>query len=239
MEPFKLTRLEMAKLMYSLKGQLDLSPLTILLRSADLTIEEAEDHLKIPEFIIRYERKKQKTEHGLSTNEIVELGNLCELTSLKSTAIQNWIKRDIKDLMGHPELGKKYSIDQAVILLIVRDLKSVYDFETIRPILKTIFNTITDRSDDVVSPLRFYEGCARVLDHVYQIKDYTRKESALETIVFQETDHLRDFYHDLPDPEWKKIRDITAVTVLSVIASHIQATAQAMIDSVLTKHDMK
>lgn len=158
MEPFKLTRLEMAKLMYSLKGQLDISPLAIVLKSADMTVDEAEHHIKIPEFIIRYERKKQKTEHGLSTNEIVELGNLCELTSLKSTAIQNWIKRDIKDLMGHPELGKKYSIDQAVILLIVRDLKSVYDFETIRPILKMIFNTITDRSDDIVSPLRFMKA---------------------------------------------------------------------------------
>ncbi|EFV72834.1 hypothetical protein HMPREF1012_01552 [Bacillus sp. BT1B_CT2] len=239
MKPFKLTRLEMAKLMYALKGQLDVSPLAILLRSADLAPDEPEDNLDIPEFIARYERKKQKTEHGLSTNEIVELGNLCELTSLKSTAIQNWIKRDIKDLMGHPELGKKYSIDQAVILLIVRDLKSVYDFETIRPILTTIFNTITDRSDDVVSPLRFYEGYARVLDHVYQIKDYTLNKSALEKIVIEQTGQLRDFYKDLADPEWNKARDITAVTVLSVIASHIQATAHSMIDSVFLKYEMK
>ncbi|KAA6453134.1 DUF1836 domain-containing protein [Bacillus swezeyi] len=239
MKPFKLTRLEMAKLMYALKGQLDISPLTILLRSANVSSDETENDLDIPEFISRYERKKQKTEHGLSTNEIVELGNLCELTSLKSTAIQNWIKRDIKDLMGHPELGKKYSIDQAVILLIVRDLKSVYDFETIRPILKTVFNTITDRSDDVVSPLRFYEGYARVLDHVYRIKDYTLKESALEMIVIEQTEQLRTFYKELADPEWKKARDITAVTVLSVIASHIQTTAQAMIDNVFSKYDMK
>ncbi|MFN2745930.1 MULTISPECIES: DUF1836 domain-containing protein [Bacillus] len=239
MKPFRLTRLEMAKLMHALKGQLDVSPLTILLKSADMAMKEAESELDIPEFITRYERKKQKTEHGLSTNEIVELGNLCELTSLKSTAIQNWIKRDIKDLMGHPELGKKYSIDQAVILLIVRDLKSVYDFETIRPILKTVFNTITDRSDDVVSPLRFYEGYGRVLEQVNRIKDYTLKESALETTVMQQTEHLRNFYQDLPDAEWKKAKDITAVTVLSVLASHIQATAQIMIDNVFSKYDMK
>ncbi|KMM58076.1 hypothetical protein ACH95_14250 [Bacillus glycinifermentans] len=236
MEPFKLTRLEMAKLMYSLKGQLDISPLAIVLKSADMTVDEAERHIKIPEFIVRYERKKQKTEHGLSTNEIVELGNLCELTSLKSTAIQNWIKRDIKDLMGHPELGKKYSIDQAVILLIVRDLKSVYDFETIRPILKMIFNTITDRSDDIVSPLRFYEGYARVLDLVHQRDDFVRKEATMETIVYEETDRMRDYYKELAEPEWKKTRNITAVTVLSVIASHIQATAQAVIDDVFAKH---
>ena len=51
MKPFKLTRLEMAKLMYALKGQLDVSPLAILLRSADLAPDEPEDNLDIPEFI--------------------------------------------------------------------------------------------------------------------------------------------------------------------------------------------
>ncbi|NPC92307.1 DUF1836 domain-containing protein [Bacillus sp. WMMC1349] len=238
MEPYQLTRLEMAKLMYALKGQLDISPLTILLNSGNQTSHETEHKLKIPEFILRYERKKQKTEHGLSTNEIVELGNLCELTSLKSTAIQNWIKRDIKDLMGHPDLGKKYSIDQAVILLIVRDLKSVYDFETIRPILNMVFNTITDRSDDVVSPLRFYEGYAKVLEYVYQIKDYIRIESALKSIVIEQTNRLREFYHDLSDDEWSIVKDTTSVTVLSVVVSHIQTTAQTMIQQIFNKYHM-
>lgn len=60
MKPFKLTRLEMAKLMYALKGQLDVSPLAILLRSADIAPDEPEDNLDIPEFIARYERKNKK-----------------------------------------------------------------------------------------------------------------------------------------------------------------------------------
>ncbi len=136
MNIFKLSRTDMVRLLYSLKGQGEHSPLDILVQSANMSAEKAANHLEIPEFLTRYERKKQKKEYGLSTNEIVELGNLCELTSLKSTAIQNWVKRDIKDLIGHPELGKKYSIEQAVILLIVRDLKSIYDFEHIRAILK-------------------------------------------------------------------------------------------------------
>ncbi|MDI5791531.1 hypothetical protein PO124_33740 [Bacillus licheniformis] len=48
---------------------------------------------------------KTKTEHGLSTNEIVELGNLCELTSLNRQPSKLDQTR-YKDLMGHPELGK-------------------------------------------------------------------------------------------------------------------------------------
>ncbi|MES9769035.1 DUF1836 domain-containing protein [Bacillus altitudinis] len=148
MVTFKLTRIDMTRLLYSLKGEGDLTPLQLLNLSVKSDKEHEYDELKIPSFFEKLERRKQKSEHGLSTNEIVELGNLCELTSLKSTAIQNWIKRDIKDMIGHPELGKKYSIDQVVILLIVRDLKSVFDFDSIRMILSALFNTITDRHEE-------------------------------------------------------------------------------------------
>lgn len=112
MNTFKLTRTDMVRLLYALKGQGDATPLQILLQSADMTLDEAESRLHIPEFLTRFERKKEKKEYGLSTNEIVELGNLCELTSLKSTAVQNWVKRDIKDLIGHPLLGKNIQLNK-------------------------------------------------------------------------------------------------------------------------------
>ena len=76
----------------TLKGQLDVSPLAILLRSADLAPDEPEDNLDIPEFIVRYERKKPKTEHGLSTNEIVELGNLCESSERSVIVLKTVVK---------------------------------------------------------------------------------------------------------------------------------------------------
>ncbi|MCC2526814.1 DUF1836 domain-containing protein [Bacillus sp. 2CMS4F] len=230
---FKLTRIEMVRLLYSLKGLGDISPLDILVKSANMSAEEAASHLQIPEFLTRYERKKQKKEYGLSTNEIVELGNLCELTSLKSTAIQNWVKRDIKDLIGHPELGKKYSVEQAVILLIVRDLKSIYDFEHIRAILKVAFNTISDRSDDVISPLAYYESCAHVLHAIYHQDTPSMKESNLQQIVEQETDLFRHHFEELSDAQWLKIRQIIAITVLSILTFHIQATANKMTADIL------
>lgn len=60
MNTFKLTRTEMVKLLYALKGQGETSPLQVLIKSANMTLEEAENHLYIPEFLTRYERKKQK-----------------------------------------------------------------------------------------------------------------------------------------------------------------------------------
>ena len=36
--------------------------------------------------------------------------------------MQNWVKRDIKEMIGSPQ-KKKYSIEQAALLFIVEDLK--------------------------------------------------------------------------------------------------------------------
>ena len=232
MVTFKLTRIDMTRLLYSLKGEGDLTPLQLL----KLSVKNGKDHydeLKIPSFFEKLERRKQKSEHGLSTNEIVELGNLCELTSLKSTAIQNWIKRDIKDMIGHPELGKKYSIDQVVILLIVRDLKSVFDFDTIRMILSALFNTITDRTDDIISPIRFYEAYAHVLDFIYHHTQFPLKETNLREITEEQTDKLHNEFTELTKSQWNLIKGIISSTVFSVFTSHLQSTAQEMMYNTL------
>ncbi|MFJ5963669.1 DUF1836 domain-containing protein [Bacillus sp. NPDC093026] len=233
MVAFKLTRIDMTRLLYSLKGEGDLTPLQLLNSTVKNDQQHEYDELKVPSFFQKLERRKQKSEHGLSTNEIVELGNLCELTSLKSTAIQNWIKRDIKDMIGHPELGKKYSIDQVVLLLIVRDLKSVFDFDTIRMILSALFNTITDRSDDIISPMRFYEAYAHVLDFIYHHTNFPIKETNLRAITEEQTDKLHEQFSELTKNQWNLIKGIISSTVFSVFTSHLQSTAQEMMFNAL------
>lgn len=223
MKLHKLNRLEMVKLLRSLKGDTEEKPLDIIGHSA------SKSGTIVPHFLIKYEKRKKKLDYGFSTNEIVELGNLCELTSLKPSAIQNWIKRDIKDLIGHPELGKKYSVDQAVILLIVRDLKSIYDFDTIRNILNRLFNNITDRSDDVVSPIDFYEGCARLLSIMLsEEKNYSLKQSEITIVLIKESEQLADLFPDLNDDEWEMIKELMAATVISILCFHLQVSAQSI-----------
>ncbi|MGE6631122.1 DUF1836 domain-containing protein [Bacillus sp. NPDC077027] len=233
MDTFKLTRMDMTKLLYSLKGEGELSPLQLINQSVKIDHDNQNESINIPTFFEKLERKKQKSIHGLSTNEIVELGNLCELTSLKSTAIQNWIKRDIKDMIGHPELGKKYSIDQVVILLIVRDLKSVFDFDAIRMILAALFNTITDRSDDIISPIRFYEAYAHVLDFIYHHTNFPLRETNLRAMTEEQSDKLHEQFTELSKDQWKTVKGIISSTVFSVFTSHLQSTAQEMMFNTL------
>lgn len=221
---FQLTRIQMTKLLYSLKGESKQPPLHI--------VENALNHTSIPEkniptFLIKASKRRNHQEYGLSTNEIVSLANLCELTSLKSTSIQNWIKRDIKELIGAPELGKKYSIEQAALLLIVKDLKTVFDFEKIRKVLIEVFNTLSDRSDDLISPIMFYEMYGTVLE---KLDTLPFNEQALENKIKKEIDLIPQKFSELTESQWKTIRSILVTTVLSVLASHLQTRAQVYLD---------
>ncbi|MED4532965.1 DUF1836 domain-containing protein [Metabacillus fastidiosus] len=219
----QLTRKQMAKLLVSLKGDYS-SPLQVLKEAIDLNIDEK----NLPPFLKKFERKRKVNEIGLSTNEIVLLANLCELTFLKSTSVQNWIKRDVKELIGPPELGKKYSIEQVAILLIVRDLKAVFDFETIRKILTVVFNTLSDRSDDLISPIIFYETYSSVLEEMDPVGDFSIYGQTLEEQVMLTIDRFQHRFCALQTCEWIEIKYILTITVLAVLSSHIQRKAQQL-----------
>ncbi|MGD6817478.1 DUF1836 domain-containing protein [Metabacillus sp. 84] len=210
----KLTRLEMSGLLHALDRQNGME--------LDNFLNTRNQHTSslIPDFVKRYNRNRASAS-GLSTNDIVALGNLCELTAFKSTSIQNWIKRDVKELIGQPALGKKYSIDQAVILLIVRDLKSIYDFDTIRKMMNKLFNTLSDRTDDLISPVDYYEAYAVVLDKLINESFHFPPATDLEEKIEMEADIIRTAFTRIPQDSWIQIRPILVLTVFSVLYSHL------------------
>lgn len=223
----QLTRKQMTSLLYSLKGQLNQPPSAILENAfGESNLVKNIHDQKIPRFLLKNKRLINR-EIGLSTNEIVSLANLCELTSLKSTSIQNWIKRDIKELIGAPELGKKYSIEQTAMLLIVKDLKTTFEFEKIRNILTIVFNTLSDRSDDLINPITFYEIYALVLNSLDTLPSLS--DHALEDFIISQIESLPKF-KSLSIDQWEPIKNVLVITVLAVLASHMQARSHTYLD---------
>ncbi|OAS86721.1 MULTISPECIES: DUF1836 domain-containing protein [Metabacillus] len=228
MMPIQLTRKQMTNLLYSLKGESNQSPSLILEHAIGVSLSK---EMQVPTFLLKTNKRRSHNQvYGLSTNEIVSLANLCELTSLKSTSIQNWIKRDIKELIGTPELGKKYSIEQAAMLLIVRDLKTVFDFEKIRNLLTIVFNTLSDRSDDLISPIIFYEIYATVLDSLEALPSLSLNDKTLEKNIVHKINTIPKKFSELPAQQWEAIRNVLVITVLSVLASHLQTRAQVYLN---------
>jgi Domain of unknown function (DUF1836) len=219
----QLTRKQMTELLYSLKGESNQHPSPIIEK---ILGDSTTLGVQIPNFLLKLNKKRSQQEIGLSTNEIVLLANLCELTSLTPTSIQNWIKRDVKEIIGTPDLGKKYSIEQVALLLIVKDLKSVFDFENIRNLLTVVFNTLSDRSDDLMNPIVFYEIYAIVLDSLELLPSLSLNDKILETSIIQEIDAFSRKFSGLSINQWEPIKNVLVVTVLSVFVSHIQTRAQ-------------
>ncbi|MBN8209192.1 DUF1836 domain-containing protein [Bacillus sp. NTK071] len=189
MRGFYLTRTEMGTLLQAIRNQE--APLEILETAWNRTEISADIDEMISELppIFGKLLKIGKEAFGLSINEIVSLGNQLEYASFRSTAVQNWVKRDIKEWIGSPQLGKKYSIEQAAILFIVEDLKNTHDFESIRLLLRYAFNNPADRNDDLIDPLIFYTAYAQLFEAIHSElnpskKDFTEKARKL-TLRFE------------------------------------------------------
>ncbi len=110
----------MATLLLSLRGWNTKKPLGILQEAwAKSHKKDIESGQSVTAFITTalspiFEKliKIDDTDVGFSLNEIVALGNQIENTSFSVTAMQNWVKRDIKEMIGSPQKGKNIQLNK-------------------------------------------------------------------------------------------------------------------------------
>ncbi|MBW4080547.1 DUF1836 domain-containing protein [Paenibacillus sp. S150] len=173
MEAFTLSRIEMSQLLLSLKGAVERKPLHILQDAwSKFHPEEAERGASLPAFLsteippILQKLIKGGSVKGLSLGEIATLGHLIEYSTLSSTSMQNWVKRDFKEYLGSPREGKKYSFNQAALLFMIDDLKASLDFESIRHLFRMLFLAPERDDDDLVEPAQLYLAYAELFEEI-------------------------------------------------------------------------
>ena len=165
---------------------------------------------------------------GLSLNEIVQLGNQVQFSHLSSTAVQNWVKRDVKELIGTPRQGKKYAVEQAATLFIVEDLKASLDFDSIRRILKLVFNNPSDHSDDIVDPLQLYAAYGAIFDELVHL-EYENIEKLVQERVRMK---LRIF-PSLSMENQKMVEHVMATAVFTVFSARYQSLVKKHLTATL------
>lgn len=245
LELIQLSRKCMADFLFSLKGEGAGSPRAVLheawataLRNELKGGESIEAFIgtKMPpifEKILRANLPKV----GFSINQIVKMGNQIEFTNLSSTAVQNWVKRDVKQLIGSPQLGKKYTVEQAATLFIVEDLKASLDFDSIRQILALLFNNPEDRTDDVIDPLQFYRAYAAIFEKAYnqdvagqsnhsQIDQYIQKEALI----------LLDSFQDLTAEQNKIVSNVLVTATLSVLSAYYKTMTRKYVTAAMSSN---
>jgi hypothetical protein len=161
---------------------------------------------------------------GFSINQVVELGNQIEFTHLTPTAVQNWVKREVKQLIGSPQLGKKYTVEQAATLFIVEDLKASLDFDSIGKILALLFNNPEDREDDVIDPLRFYHGYATIFEKAYhQNLAEDNMHQNMDQFIQREALNLVETFEDLNAVQKDMVSKILLTASLSVLSAYYKS----------------
>ncbi|WP_078547957.1 DUF1836 domain-containing protein [Litchfieldia alkalitelluris] len=228
MGTFELSRSTLVELLITLRENTEQSPIETLKTAWETNLQKK--HLgsgftsfslsNLPPVLAKVGRLKPESA-GLSINDIAHLGNLLEFAKVTSTAIQNWVKRDIKELIGPPMLGKKYSIDQAAILFIVEDLKMVLDFESIRKVLTLVFNNPIDRTDDIIDPVMFYKGYSDIFKEIYQSDQIERLETVIEERALQFINSA-----NIDHSNKETVKNLLSLAVMAIFTSCYQSKAR-------------
>lgn len=252
-EHFTLTRREAAGLLLSIQGKYEKTPLEVLQeawlrthrrhpgREASI---EAFLETSLPAVC---EKMMKKRLTGLSLNEIVMLGNQIEYSNLSVTSVQNWVKRDFKEFLGAPRVGKKYSIEQAAMLLIIEDLRSNLDFESIRKLFQILFQNPEDETDDLIVPAELYyaysslfeemdENDDQMLDVRGHDKSLRNQDALIEQMVRTKTDAYVSQLHRLKAEQKEAVRNALVVALISVQTSYFQSLARRYVNATLFLH---
>ncbi|WP_312855429.1 DUF1836 domain-containing protein [Litoribacterium kuwaitense] len=165
-------------------------------------------------------------EIGLSITEIVLIGNMIRDAEMKETSVRNWLKRDAKALVGAPVHGRKYAIDQAVLLLMIEDMHGVLDLATVCQILENVFNQLDDRNDDLLSPKLFYQRYAQTFLQAADIQKETNLlDKEYNSAIYQAVQRT---CYTLPEDVRKTSEQTLEVMVHAALANHFQYTARSL-----------
>lgn len=163
---------------------------------------------------------------GFSLHEIADLGQMLEFSTLSVTSMQNWVKRDFKMFFHCPQAGKKYSLDQTAMLLMIDDLKANLDFESIRRLFAMLFCEGAGKPEGM-TPLMIFD-CYTSL---YQALDRRRlwdsmNEEQMEQAVWEEAAKSAEEASDLTDDQKAALHTMLFVAVISIQAARLQALAR-------------
>ena len=102
----------------------------------------------------------------------ITLSQLEKLTGLKGSTIQNWIKRG----WVTATIGKKYTEQQVVRILLINILRDVMKLENIATLMTYINGKVDDTSDDILHDKELYNLLCRLIASIEEKGIYTQDE---------------------------------------------------------------
>ena len=174
-------------------------------------------------YVERGERGFSKIEMLLDATGGLSLSQVCAVTGLEGSTIQNWVKRG---WVAHPA-GKKYEDIHIARILIINALKECIKLEHIALLMSYVNGSSEDNSATIIRESELYNFLCDALQRMGQASDHSR--SGVETVV--ET-VIRSYKGPKPDSH-TRIRKVLTVMIFACVCTDVKRRTEAMMEQIL------
>lgn len=174
------------------------------------------------------EKDFAKIEALLETMGSITLSQVCTVTGLEPTTIQNWIKRG---WVANP-VGKKYEERHIARILIINALKECFKLEQIASLMNYVNNCTKDSSGEIyIKESELYSFLKQALQMLGQVDDLSR--SGVESIV----DKVIALYDSPNIDAHMRIRKALTVMIYACVCTNVKRGTEAMMQQILREHE--
>lgn len=159
----------------------------------------------------------------IEATEGLTLSQICLLSSLEATTIQNWIKRGF---VPHP-VRKKYRERHLARILLISELRHGMQIDRIGALLRFINGDTDETSDDIITEERLYDTFRSVTLLLDEIKPSPDRVGELVR------ENARASLADIPEPDREKIAAALETMAYGYIAGRYMAQADRMFNDIL------
>jgi len=157
----------------------------------------------------------------------LSLSQVCAVTGLEGSTIQNWVKRG---WVEHP-VGKKYEEVHIARILIINALKECIKLEHIALLMEYVNGKSQDGSEAVIKESILYNYLCQALKQSSQTDDHSK--SGVETVI---NNVIKDYSDPNPDSRIR-IRKALTVMMFACVCTDVKRRVEAMMGAVLSEMD--
>ena len=119
----------------------------------------------------------------------LSLGQICRITDLQTSTIQNWVKRGYVPRPDH----KKYYERHLSRILLISSLRECMNIEDIGELMRLINGDTDDESDDIVSETALYDYFCKAVRGLDELSlDHQKIEDTIDAILRNEEENVKE-----------------------------------------------
>ena len=174
-------------------------------------------------YVERGEKGFSKIEMLLDATGGLSLSQVCAVTGLEGTTIQNWVKRG---WVAHPE-GKKYEEVHIARILIINALKECIKLEHIALLMGFVNGPPGGQCAGIIKESELYNFLCDALEQMGQTADNSRggAENVVETVI-------KGYIGPKPDSR-VRVRKALTLMIFACVCTDVKRRTEAMMEQIL------